>query len=42
MEFSAKHYMYQIGYPADIISKLQLYYVTGACVTTMQGEQHKG
>ena len=42
MEFSAKHSMWQLGYHDKIIHKIQFYYVTEACVDTMQSEQHAG
>ena len=42
MKFSAKHLMYQIGSPDEIIQKLQLYYVTEVCVATTKGAQHTG
>ena len=35
MEFSTKHWMYQIGSPDEILHKLQLSYVTAAYVATM-------
>ena len=42
MEFSEKHFMYQLESPDDIFHKMYFSYVTEACVATMQGAQHTG
>ena len=42
MGFSARHPMHQIGSLYNILHKLQISYVTEACVTTMQGAKNTG
>ena len=42
MDFSVKHLMYQLVSPEEILHKLQISYVTEACVGKIQGAQNTG
>ena len=42
MEFSAKHSMYQLGYPYETLHKIHISYVTESCVATVKGAEHTG